>query len=146
MLHASSAGLACHLNLQPRHKLAFVTHKSSLWAQLPPAVLCNTAALRLQAVTAFRACAAYKSFNDRWKLSFFFTLCFQVGSICVHVVHALLSLVLWCGQQHVSISFSQHAATLRLQRGQHVSARRPCTPVACLHHHQAVLGALTCRA
>ena len=36
---------------------------------------------RTQAVAAFRECAAYKSFSERWKLSFYFTLCFQVPAV-----------------------------------------------------------------
>ena len=32
----------------------------------------------MQAVTAFRSSAAHQTFTGRWKLSFYFTLCFQV--------------------------------------------------------------------
>ena len=33
-----------------------------------------------QAVTAFRSSSAYQAFTGRWKLSFYFTLCFQVAA------------------------------------------------------------------
>lgn len=52
-------------------------------------------------MAAFRGSAAYKSFTERWKLSFYFTLCFQVHVAQCHPLH----------QQQLPLTFT--AAVLR---------------------------------